>query len=182
MSGENEELSPLQKVAVLLIALGAETATEILKQMDEDEAEIIVEAIARMETVTSEQQDAVLNEFEQLLRGGRFISEGGVGFARDILQSAVGERKAEKILGRLGKKTSNGFYLLRHVDPRQLIPYITKEQPQTIALILSQLAAEQAAGVFNNLPDTLRSDVAYRMSQLGDVAPETLQELEESLA
>ncbi len=182
MSTGKGVLTPLEKISVLLITLGQETTIEILKQMSEEDAELIAAAIAKVETVTTDQQDEVLREFEELLLSGKFVEEGGFGFAKAVLEGALGEAKAERVLQKLGRKTPNGFYMLRNVDPKQLNLYLSKEQPQTIALILSQVKPEQAAGVIDGLSQELRGEVAYKMAQLDEVAPEVLEELEERLA
>ena len=94
----------------------------------------------------------------------------------------MGPRKAQDLLNRVNSTTSSGFYMLRNVDPNQIIPFISKEHPQTIALILSQLEAAQAAGVLNGLPEELQADVSFRIAQMESISPQVLSELESSLA
>ena len=170
------------KVAILMISLGQETTAEVMKYLTDHEIEQIAQAIAELDVVTTEQEDEILEEFEQLLLAGRYISLGGMDFARGALERALGPRKARMLLDRITSTTSSGFYMLRNVDPNQIIPFISKEHPQTISLILSQLDANQAAGVLNGLPEDLQSDVAYRMGIMDTISPQVLRELEESLA
>jgi len=132
--------------------------------------------------VTTEQEDEVLEEFEQLLIAGKYVSQGGMDFARGALEKALGPRKAQGLLGRVTSTTSSGFYMLRNVDPNQIIPFISKEHPQTIALILSQLEPSQSAGVVNGLPEDLQADVSFRIAQMENISPQVLRELEETLA
>ena len=179
---EVEEIPAKRKVAILMIALGQETTAEVMKYLSDFEIEEIAQSITELDVVTTEQEDEVLEEFEELLLAGKYVSQGGVDFARGALEKALGPRKAQSLLDRVTSATSSGFYLLRNVDPNQIIPFISKEHPQTIALILSQLDATQSAGVLNGLPEELQSDVAYRIARMENISPAVLRELEESLA
>ena len=179
---EVEEISARKKVAILMIALGQETTAEVMKYLSDLEIEQIAQSIAELDVVTTEQEDEVLEEFEQLLIAGKYVSQGGIDFARGALEKALGPRKAQQLLDRVTSTTSSGFYMLRNVDPNQIIPFISKEHPQTISLILSQLDATQAAGVLNGLSEDMQADVAYRIAQMDNISPQVLRELEESLA
>jgi len=179
---EPDEVPAKRKVAILMIALGQETTAEVMKYLSDFEIEEIAQSITELDVVTTEQEDEVLEEFETLLLAGKYVSQGGVDFARGALEKALGPRKAQGLLDRVTSTTSSGFYLLRNVDPNQIIPFISKEHPQTIALILSQLDATQSAGVLNGLPEELQSDVAYRIARMENISPTVLRELEESLA
>ena len=178
---EIEELSARKKVAILMIALGQDTTAEVIKYLSDPEIELIAQAITELDVVTTEQEDEVLEEFEQLLIAGKYVSQGGIDFARGALEKALGPRKAQSLLDRVTSTTSSGFYILRNVDPNQIIPFISKEHPQTIALILSQLEPAQAAGVLYGLPEELQADVAYRIARMENISPQILRELEESL-
>ena len=177
-----EEISAATKVAILMISLGQETTAEVMKYLSDMEIEHIAQSIAELEIVTTEQEDEVLEEFEQMLIAGQYVSSGGLDFARGALEKAMGPRKAQELLNRVTSTTASGFYMLRNVDPNQIIPYIAKEHPQTIALILSQLEAAQAAGVINGLSEELQADVSYRIATMESISPQVLHELEESLA
>lgn len=179
---EIEGLEAKEKVAVLMIALGQETTAEVMKYMSDFEIEQIAQSISELEVVTTEQEDQVLEEFEQMLIAGQYISQGGMDFARGALEKAVGPRKAQSLLDRVNSTTASGFYMLRNVDPAQIIPFVCKEHPQTISLILSQLDVNQAAGVLNGLPEELQADVALRIAQMENISPHVLRDLEASLA
>ena len=181
-SEEAEEVPASQKVAILMIALGQETTAEVMKYMTEYEVEEIAQAITELDVVTTEQEDEVLEQFEQLLIAGKYVSQGGLDFARGALEKALGPRKAQGLLDRVTSTTSSGFYMLRNVDPNQIIPFISKEHPQTIALILSQLESMQAAGVLNGLSEEMQADVSFRIAQMENISPQVLRELEDSLA
>ena len=177
-----EELTSRQKVAVLMISLGQDTTAEILKYLNDYEIEDVAQTIAELKTVTTEQEDEVLGEFKQLLMAGKYISMGGIDFARGVLEKALGPRRAQQMLDRVTATTSGGFYLLRNIAPNQIAPFISKEHPQTIALILAQLEPTQAAGVLNILPEELQSEVAYRVATIENISPQVLREIEQSLA
>ena len=177
-----DEIPARQKVAVLMIALGQETTAEVMKYLTDFEIEQIAQSIAELDVVTTEQEDEVLEEFEQLLIAGKYVSQGGMDFARGALEKALGPRKAQGLLDRVNSTTTSGFYMLRNVDPNQIIPFISKEHPQTIALILSQLEPSQSAGVVNGLAEELQADVSFRIAQMENISPQVLRELEETLA
>ena len=179
---EDDDLTARQKVAILMISLGQETTAEVMKYLTDYEIEQIAQAISELEVVTTEQEDEVLEEFEQMLIAGQYVSQGGMEFARGALEKAMGPRKAQALLDRVSSTTTSGFYMLRNVDPNQIIPFISKEHPQTIALILSQLDSAQAAGVINGLSEELQADVSYRIATMESISPQILRELEESLA
>ena len=131
---EEENSIPAQdQVAILFVALGQEVAGEVMKFLTDVEIEAITQSIANLKTVTVEDQDKVLEEFEQLMLTGEWISQGGVDFARGALERAVGPRKAQAILDRVASTVSSGFYMLKNVPPDQVAPFITNEHPQTKA-------------------------------------------------
>jgi flagellar motor switch protein FliG len=177
-----DEVPARTKVAILMIALGQETTAEVMKYLSDMEIEQIAQSIAELDVVTTEQEDDVLEEFEQLLIAGKYVSQGGMDFARGALEKALGPRKAQGLLDRVTSTTSSGFYMLRNVDPNQIIPFLAKEHPQTIALILSQLEPSQSAGVVNGLPEETQADVAFRIAQMENISPQVLRELEDTLA
>ena len=115
-----------------MISLDQETTAEVVKYLSDMEIEGIAQKIAELEIVTTEQEDAVLEEFEQMLIAGQYVSQGGMDFARGALEKAMGPRKAQALLDRVSSTTTSGFYKLRNVDPNQIIPCISKEHPQTI--------------------------------------------------
>jgi len=164
-----------------MVALGEDVSGEVMKHLSDYEIEEITQAIAGLKNVSVEVMDRVIEEFEQLLMAGEWISQGGVDFARAALERAVGPRKAQEILDRITSQISAGFYMLRNVPPDQIAPFISHEHPQSIALILSQLEADQASGILAQLPELLQSDVAYRIATMENITPNVLKEIEESL-
>ncbi len=178
---EANELPLQQKVAIVMVALGEEVSGEVLKHLHDYEIEEITQAIAGLKSISVELMDRVLEEFEQHLLAGEWVSQGGVDFARSALERAVGPRRAQEILERVTTKVSSGFYMLKNVAPDQIAPFISHEHPQTIALILSQLEAAQASGILAQLPERLQSDVAYRIATMENITPNVIKQIEESL-
>ena len=178
---EAPELSPREKVAVMMVALGQESAADVMKFLTDYEIEDITHTIAELKHLPNDVQDEVMAEFEQHLLAGEYMSQGGVDFARGALERAVGPRKAQEILDRVMSSVSSGFYLLKNVPAEQIAPFISHEHPQTIALILSQLESEQAAGILAQLPEVMQAEVAYRVATMENITPNVLKQIEESL-
>ncbi|MBT4099780.1 MAG: flagellar motor switch protein FliG [Gemmatimonadetes bacterium] len=176
-----EELSVMERLAVLFVALGQEIAGETMKFLSDHEIEEITQAVANLNTVSVEVQDKVLLEFEEHMLAGEWVAQGGLDFARGALERAVGPRRAQEILDRVTSTVSSGFYMLKNVAPEQVAPFISHEHPQTIALILSQLDAVQAAGIMMQLPERLQSDVAHRIATMENITPAVIKEIEEAL-
>ena len=171
-----------REIAILIVGLGTACSSKILKYCEDGEIEEIARAVSQLDTFTARRKDEVYEGMKQLLTSGGYTLRGGVSFAREMLQKALGPRKAQALMDRVTNTTSGGFSLLRNVEPQQIVPFISKEHPQTIALILSQLEATQAAGVLNGLSRELQSDVAYRIARMTHISPQVMRSLEESLA
>ena len=176
---ENDEI---QKVGIAMIGLGQTTGAGVLKFMTDEEITQIAQAVITCERVNPQEKNDVFAEIKGRVISGDYQMSGGLNFAKGTLEKALGPRKAHAILDRISSPESSGFYMLRNVDPNQIIPFISKEHPQTISLILSQLDAEQAAGVVNGLPAEMQADVAFRIAQMENISPRVLRELEDNLA
>ena len=181
---QNVEQAPplpgIRKAAILLITLGEQTSAEILKQMDEDEVEAIGREVARVSAITTEQADALLEEFYQMTVAHNYVLKGGIDYARKILVQAFGPEQAKKMLDRLVKALGSemaSFDALQKADPQQVAKFIHNEHPQTIALVLSHLNPSQAAGLLVSLPPEMRSDVALRMANLDQISPEIISKI-----
>ena len=184
LAGEGEEeaeLPLMQKVAILFVALGEDVSGEVMKHLSDFEIEEITQAIAGLQNIATDSMDSVLEEFEQSLLAGEWVSTGGVDFARQALERAVGPRKAQEILDRVSTRVTSGFYMLKNVAADQIAPFISNEHPQTIGLILSQLDSAQAAGILAQLPERMQADVAYRVATMENITPNVIKEIEESL-
>ncbi|MEW5994272.1 MAG: flagellar motor switch protein FliG, partial [Candidatus Zixiibacteriota bacterium] len=179
---EYEKLSPIQKAAVALVAIGPEVSAHVLRGLSEEDIEKLTVEIAGMRDVPREVEDKVIEECYQIFIARQYISQGGVDFARQILEKAMGSDRAHEILVRLESSIkSQGFSLLKDIDPKQLAGFLQNEHPQTIALILTQLTPQQAASVLAELTPELQAEVALRIATMEKIAPEILQEIEQTL-
>jgi flagellar motor switch protein FliG len=175
-----EVLSGPRRAAILLIVLGEQSSAELVKGLTEDEVQIVGSEIARLHTITSEQAEAVLEEFYQMVAGREFVMRGGLDYAKKMLHGAFGPEASKRIYDRLLKVLGNdvaNFDVLHKADPQQLAKFIHNEHPQTIALVLSHLSPSQAAALLVSLPPEARSDVALRMANLDQISPEIVAKI-----
>ena len=175
-----DKISGLRKAAILMVMVGDETSSAILKNLDEDEIQEISREIARVGTLTAEEAEGVLEEFYQMSVAHDYVVKGGLEYAKKILIGAFGPETAKKMLDRLIKTLGNetlSFDALQKTDPTQLAKFIHSEHPQTIALILSHLNPSQAAALLFSLPAEMRSDIALRMASLDQISPEIISKI-----
>ncbi|MEA4987045.1 MAG: flagellar motor switch protein FliG, partial [Anaerovorax sp.] len=154
------ELTPGQKAAAVIIALGAEKASKIYKHLSEDELEQLTVEVARLRNLSSEQTESALDDFYKLCLTQKVITDGGLEYARTILEKAFGSQTANFLLERVTKTLKvRSFEFIRKTDSKNLIAIIQHERPQTIALILSYARSDQAADVIAELPKRKRLKV-----------------------
>lgn len=171
-----------EKAAMLLIALGPRRASEIFKHLSEEEIEQLTLEIANIRSVSPEEREQVLDDFYQDCLAQEYISEGGIEYAKKLLESALGTQKTLEIINRLTASLQvRPFDFVRKADPTQLLNFIQKEHPQTIALILSYLKPQQAAAVLSALPQDKQSDVARRIATMDRTSPDIIKEVERIL-
>lgn len=181
LSGK-ERLSGKEKAAMLLIALGPERSAEIFKHLKDDEIEQLTLEIANIRTVSPEEKEKVLEEFYQICLAQNYIAEGGISYAKEILEKALGTQKALDVLNKLTVSLQvRPFDFVRKADPSQLINFIQNEHPQTIALILSYLKPQQSSIVLSALPQDKQADVARRIATMDRTSPEVIKEVERVL-
>jgi len=169
-----------KKAAILLVLLGEQFSAEILKQLEDDEVHLLGREMARIGPVTTEQGEAILEEFYQMSLAHEYVHKGGLEYARKVLMQAFGPDQAKRLLDRLMKTLGDegaSFDALQKADPSQLAKFIHSEHPQTIALVLSHLNSSQAAGLLFSLPADLRADVALRMANLDQISPEIISKI-----
>ena len=174
-----ENLGGLQKAAILLIALGPEMSSQIFKHLKEEEIEELTLEIANTRSITPQIKEAVTNEFYQLCLAQQYIAEGGIGYAKEVLEKALGEDQAVAVISRLTASLQvKPFEFVRKTDASQLLNFIQDEHPQTIALILSYLAPAQAALIISALPPDRQSDVTKRIAVMDRTSPDVIKEVE----
>jgi len=176
------QLTGRQKAAIFLVSLGSEVSSEIFKHLREDEIEQLTFEIARLERIEPEDRDKVLQEFQEMMMAQEFIQNGGIDYARDVLERALGTQKAIDIVNRLTSSLQvRPFDFIRRTDPSHLLNFIQGEHPQTIALILAYLDPQKAAQILGGLSHQIQADVAKRIAQMDRTSPDVLREVERVL-
>lgn len=179
---KQSELSGKQKAAIFLLAVGPEVSSEIMKRLTEGEVDTLTYEIARMEKVTAEDKERVLQEFQELMMAQDFITHGGIDSARSILEKALGSQKAIDIINRLTSSLQvRPFDFVRRQDPAHLLNFIQNEHPQTIALIVSYLDTTKASLILASLPHNIQANVARRIAKMDRTSPDVLREVERVL-
>ncbi len=175
-------LTGVQKAAVLLITLGPERSAEIFKHLKDEEIEELTLEIANTRSVSPEVKEEVLSEFYQVCLAQQYIAEGGIGYAKQLLDKALGNERAQEVISKLTASLQvRPFEFVRKTDPSQLLNFIQDEHPQTIAMILSYLTSAQSAMVLGALPPEKQADVAKRIAMMDRTSPDVIKEVERVL-
>ena len=178
----NSEINGIQKAAILLITLGPEKSASIFKHLKEEEIEQLTLEIANTRSVSSKMKEEVMNEFYEICLAQQYIAEGGIGYAKELLEKALGVDKARDVISKLTASLQvRPFEFVRKTDPSQLLNFIQDEHPQTIALILSYLSSSQAATIIASLSPDKQADVAKRIAQMDRTSPDVIKEVEKVL-
>jgi flagellar motor switch protein FliG len=177
------DMSGPEKAAILMITIGLELAASIFKFLRQDEVERIVLEIAKISTVSIDKRDAVVQEAYQRAIALKYINEGGIEYAKEILERSFGAGQADDMTNRLfaALKHGNPLELVKKTEPAQLLEFIQEEHPQTVALILVYMSPDQAGAVLSQLEPELQGEVAMRIAILQKTAPEILEQLDELL-
>jgi flagellar motor switch protein FliG len=178
----SDELTGVQKAAVLLIALGPEKSAEIFKHLKEDEIEELTLEIANTRSISPQVKESVLNEFYQVCLAQQYIAEGGIGYAKELLDKALGGERAQEVISKLTASLQvRPFEFVRKTDPSQVLNFIQDEHPQTIAMILAYLTPAQAAMIMSSLTSEVQADVAKRIATMDRTSPDVVKEVEHVL-
>mgnify|MGYP002869921220 CR=1 FL=1 len=179
---KNKGLTGREKVAVLMVALGSDVAPEVYKHLDDATIELITLEIANLRKIPPDVKLEVLKEAQEILMAREFMARGGVEYARDVLEKALGPERAASLLARITASLQvKPFDFMRHTDAGQILGFIQNEHPQTIALILSYLEPQQAAMILSGLNPILQADVTKRIANMDRITPEVLREVERVL-
>lgn len=182
MATKKRKLNGKTKAAILMITIGPERSASLFSHMHEDEIESLTLEIASMQRIQPEEKDAVLEEFYEICVAQEYIAAGGINYAKDVLEKAMGSHKALEIINKLTSSLQvKPFDFVKKTDASQLISFIQNEHPQTLALILSYLNPNQAAQVLSALPQNKQADVAARIALMGSTSPEIIKEVENVL-
>ncbi|OCL27083.1 flagellar motor switch protein FliG [Orenia metallireducens] len=175
-------LTGKEKAAILLVSLGPDASAEVFKHLNDDEIEDLTLEIANLDKVPADVKDGVLDEFHQMCVAYDYISHGGMDYAREVLEKALGQNKANDIIDRLTASLQvRPFDQLRKTDPSQILNFIQNEHPQTIALVLAYLAPQQAAIIMSSLPYEKQTEVAKRIAIMERTSPDVIKEVERVL-
>jgi len=168
-----------RKAAILMLTLGEESSSEMLKHLEDEEIERIAKELAALGAIPAETGEKVLDEFHVKAPSADYRTRGGVDFPKRVLDRSFGPNGSKRILDRVVTqfRSTVGFTTLERADPQQLSKFILAEHPQTIALILAHLHAGNAARLVSLLPDSLRADVLTRMASLDEISPEIIQQI-----
>lgn len=175
-------LTGLRKAAVLLLQLDKEDSASILKSLEDSEVEALTSEIARIKGADLPTQDVVLQEFQDMVLAEEYYVQGGLALAEEMLVATLGPNRAHDILARLQASMSQTpFDFLRRVEPKLLVTFLENEHPQTIALVLAHMTAEQAAAVLSGLPGETQAEIAHRLAVMDRTAPEIVHHVESNL-
>lgn len=182
MAMSKDNIPGVQKAAILLIALGPEKSATIFKHLKEEEIEELTLEIANTRSITPQVKEEVINEFYEVCLAQQYIAEGGIGYAKELLEKALGQDKAMDVISKLTASLQvKPFEFVRKTDASQLFNFIQDEHPQTIALILSYLSPQQSASIIASLPPDRQSDVAKRIAMMDRTSPDVIKEVEKVL-
>jgi len=171
-----------QKAALLLISLGPEVAAAVYKNLTEEEVEQLTLEITSVKKVDATVKEEIIEEFHNIAIAQDYISQGGIAYAKTVLEKALGKEHSQAIINRLTSSLQvRPFDFARRADPSQLLNFIQNEHPQTIALILSYLEPEQAGTILSSLPQEVQADIARRIATMDSTSPEVISEVESVL-
>lgn len=177
--GSAAKLNGKQKAAILLIAMGKEASSKVFSHLPEEEIDQLTLAIANVHKVDNKEKEEVLKEFHEMCIAQDYLAMGGITYAQDVLESALGKDRAREIIHRLTSQLQvKPFDFARKVDAMQIYHFLQNEHPQTIALVLAHLDPQQASMILSSLSDELQSDVARRIALLEQTSPEVIKEVE----
>lgn len=175
------ELTGIKKAAILMIALGSETSSKIMKQLPESMIQQVSYEIANTDYVSPEERDQVMNDFVNTAQARQYVLDGGIDYARNLLNQALGPQRAKEVIDILNQiqLRERPFDIARKADEKQLLNLLLDEQPQTIALILCYLQPDKAASMISELPNELQAEVAERIGSISSTSPWVIKAIED---
>ena len=169
-----------KKAAVLLVALGPDRASEVFKHLHYEEIESLSLEMAKMQHVEPTMTTKIMEELAATVTAYDSIAAGGVEYAREVLERAIGSERAAEIIGRLSSVIEmRPFEFLRRTAPEQIVAFLRNEAPQTVALVVANLHTTLAAQVLANLPEDEQAEIALRIARMGETSPEVVKQVED---
>lgn len=182
MARQKHQLTGKQKAAILLISLGPDVSAQVYKHLSEEEIEKLSLEISSVKKVDSDMKEEIIEQFHQIAIAQDYITQGGIGYAKTVLEKAFGKPEASAIINRLTSSLQvRPFDFARKADPQQVLNFIQGEHPQTIALVLSYLDPEQAGQILSELPQDVQGDIAKRIATMDSTSPEIISQVERVL-
>lgn len=181
-SNSKKALPSVTRAAAVVVALGSAQASEVYKHLSEDEIEKLTVEVARLNKLTPEEMQDIVDDFYGLCTTQKVISEGGVLYAKNVLEKAFGSQQALNYMERVSKAMqTRSFEFVRKANYKNLMMMLQTEHPQTIAFVLSYASSDQAAKIISELPKKLQLDVIKRIATLESVSPDIVKIVEETL-
>ncbi len=172
----------VRKAAILIIQLGREKAASVLSHLSETEVEAVSSEVARLESVSGAESDAVLREFRDMMTARAHIAQGGLSFAHQLLEESLGPERASEVMARLqAAAVKMPFQFLHRADPAQLRSFIIDEHPQVVALVLAHMTPDKASLLLSGLPSDVQADVAHRIAVMDRTSPDMIRAVESTL-
>lgn len=176
------ELNSIQRAAIIVTTIGVENAADVYKHLSDDEVEKLTMEISSLPFVDTNTVDSIMEEFYELCLTEKVMTDGGVDYARDVLEKAFGKDAADRLMSKIASRMqSKSFEFIRKADYKSLLSIVQNEYPQTIALILSYASPDQASMVLSELPKEKRVDVVERMAKMDSTSPDTIRAIESML-
>jgi flagellar motor switch protein FliG len=168
-----------KKAAVLLVSLGSERAADVFRHLHDDEIEGLSLEMAKLQRVDPTMTATVLEELAATVQAYDSLIAGGVDYARDVLERALGGDRAAEIIGRLSSVIEmRPFEFLRRTPPEQIVTFLRNEAPQTVALVVANLHTTLGAQVLSHLPESEQADIAVRIARMGETSPDVVKQVE----
>jgi flagellar motor switch protein FliG len=176
-------VSGTRKAAILLISLGSDISAQILKKLPESMIQKVTYEIANIEHVTAEEREKIVDDFIDTVSANKYALEGGIDYAKELLQKAMGSQRAKEVMDILTqlRQSERPFSIARKADIRQLTNFLMNEHPQTIALIMCYMQPEKSAMVLSQLPDEVQTEVAERLGTISRISPQVIRKIEKIL-
>lgn len=177
---EKQETSGLKKAAILMITLGSEASSQIMKMLPDNIIQKISYEIANIDYVKPEERDMIVNEFIEMQQAREYIIDGGIDYAKNLLNKALGPQRAKEVIDMLNQiqLRERPFDIARKADIRQLTNLLLGEQPQTVALILCYMQPEKAADVLAEFPIEQQTQIAERIGTISHTSPSIIEKIE----
>lgn len=177
-----EEMPGLRKAAVLLLAIDRESAADLLKRLSREQVEDVTREIAALNDVEARTRDRVVEEFYGLALARAYVEEGGLAYAKNLLEKSLPKDEAERVIEQIEHQVSKQpFSFLQKAETENLLTFIQDEHPQTIALILAHLPPHKASEILVGLPATKQIEVVIRIANMEQTNPEVIKEVERGL-